>query len=1149
MKAFRKYIFRTIKNSMGRYLAILSIIALGVGFFSGLKAAKPAMIQTGRDYVSSQSLYDFELISTWGFEEDEILELLSIDGVTVAEGSISQDFIFTDDSGENQYLKALSITEEVNQLTLIAGSLLQAADECVLDAYYYSEDMIGTEIVISEENDEDTLDSFAYTTYTVTGLVRTPLYMNMERGTTTIGDGQIDAFVCIPLDGFSFDYYTEVYLSVENDLLPFSDEYDDLIDDCTSVVEDESDEIIMVRYDEEISDAEQEIADAEQELEEETEKAKQELADALEELEDGEQELADGKAEIEEARETLETSKQELEDAEDQLNDAQDQYDSGLKEYKSGLAQYEDGLEEYNEGYAEYQSGYSQYQSGLSQYNSGLSQYKSGLSQYNEGVSQYESGLSQYESGLSQYESGYAQYEETLAELESSRSQYEQAKEQKEQLESAYSEEELSKNETYLALCQSIAAFEVGEKELSETKATLDATKDTLDATKTQLDATKDTLDATKTTLDATKTQLDASKKTLNQTKKTLNKSKKQLNAAKATLDSSKTQLDAAKKELDAAKAEIASGWEEVEEGKEQIAEAEQELAEAEEEIADAKQELADVEEPEVYVLDRGSNVGYASYENDVSIVEGIARIFPLFFFLIAALVCSTTMTRMIDDDRTQIGTLRALGYTQGHIYANYIIYSGSAAVIGAVAGYFLGSRLFPIAIWLAYNMLYGFADLQIVDDSGLFGISLAASLLCSVGVTCLTCQSTLKEVPAELIRPKAPPAGKRIFLERIQVLWKHLKFLYKVTARNIFRFKKRMIMMIMGIGGCTALVLTGFGVKDSIANIANYEYDEILRYDINAAYTKEISDDILAEIEEEFGEEISDSAVLMEAGVEAVYDGGVKSVTLMVSDREEVTSCIDFHHDGEEVSLPGEGEILIDTRLAEALSLEVGDEIILTSGEKDSEPMIVAGIFENYISYYAYVGSDTYEECFGEDYIPKTIYITLTEESDDYAVASYLADMDDASNMTVVNDMRKRIENMMQSMNYIVILVIGCAAALAFIVLFNLGNINISERTREIATLKVLGFYPRETGAYVFRENLILSMMGIVVGLPLGILLHRFVMMQVKVDMASFEIRILPQSYLFSVAAVLAFTACVDIILRRKIEHIQMAESLKSIE
>lgn len=1081
--AFQKNIFRTIRKSLGRYMAIFAIIALGVGFFTGLKASKPAMLKTGQEYVREQKLYDYRLISTWGFDEAEVEKIAALAGIKTAEGGFWEDFIYMDESGNESCLKALSITEQVNGLKVMAGRMPEKANECVLDDYRYPDSMIGKEITISKGNPKETKDSFIYDTYTVTGMVRSPMYLNMERGTTTIGNGKIEGFVYIPPEGFSYDYYKEVYVQSEVDSPAFTEKYQDEIDDLTDAVENGTVAVIDERYRKEIKDAQKEIDKGKQELSDETAKAEQELINARTELENGEQELADGKQKLAEARDTLEKKEQELTDGEAELREGE----AAFAEAESTLIDGEAALAD--------------------------------------GETQYKQGLTEYQSGLSEYQKGKKQ-------LEKNRAGYQQAKQGKAQMEAMMDEAVLAENPDYLALKGAVEEFEANEALLKNTKTKLDGAKKKLTENRTRLDISKQELSVGRTELEANRVKLA--------------ESRTQIEDGKRQLADGKSELAKAGKEIQENEQKLADGWKEYEDGKAELAE---ETRKAQKEIDDAQEELADVEEPKVYVLDRSTNVGYASFEGDIDIVEAVAKIFPVFFFLIAALVCSTTMTRMVDDERTQIGTLRALGYTKSAILAKYMIYSGSAAGLGAAIGYLVGSRLFPKTIWTAYGMLYGFSDLVLVDSAGLFLVSLLVSLLCSMGTTFAACRLELSHAPAELIRPKSPSAGKRIFLEKIPFVWKRLKFLHKVSARNVFRFKKRMFMMILGIAGCTSLVIAGFGVKDSVSNIVNNQYDKIMTYDISATYTKAVTDATLAEIKKQFADEITGKAVLQQTAVEAPFAEGSKTVTLMVSGDEAITQCVDFHLSDEQVKLPGKGEILIDKRLAKVLSAEIGDEITLKIGETLTKPMRVAGIFENYTYYFAYVTAETFEEYFGENYEPKTIYISLAEGADQYRIASYLSDMKNASNMMVVSDMRVRVQNTMGSMNYIVALIIACAAALAFIVLFNLGNINISERVREIATLKVLGFYPRETGAYVFRENMVLSLMGIAAGIPLGILLHRFVMIQIAIDMVSFEIQIKPISFLYSVAAVLGFTVCVDLIMRQKINRIHMAESLKSIE
>lgn len=554
------------------------------------------------------------------------------------------------------------------------------------------------------------------------------------------------------------------------------------------------------------------------------------------------------------------------------------------------------------------------------------------------------------------------------------------------------------------------------------------------------------------------------------------------------------------------------------------FAEPDAELEKAKSAIDDAEAKISEIEKPETYVLTRDENVGYVCFENDSMIVEGIARVFPIFFFLVAALVCSTTMTRMIGDHRTQIGTLKALGYGNGRIMSKYLLYSGSAATIGSIFGFAVGTKMFPYAIWKSYDIMYGFAEIKYVFDPVLAALSLAAALVCSVGVTASACRSSLAKMPARLMRPKTPKAGKRILLERIPLIWNHLGFLRKVSIRNIFRYKKRMFMMVLGIGGCMALLLTGLGIKDSISNIASDQYDNILLYDIEAKF------------DGDFGYE---GAVLVRSDTaEVMADGDIITSVLVYAGRD-IENVVHFYRGKSDVRVPDDG-VLVTEKIASAAGVRVGDRIKFRVRGDETLEYEVRGIFENHVRNYVYV--------FGEDFVPNTAYIKCAEGEDAHEIAAELMN-DGATTVSVIADFRARIENMMESLNYVVWLVIACAGALAFIVLFNLSNINITERVREIATIKVLGFYPSETGAYVFRENLILTFFGVIVGIPLGIALHRFVMSQINIDMVAFDVRITALSYGVATVTTFVFTAVVDLIMRRKLAKIDMAQSLKSVE
>lgn len=548
----------------------------------------------------------------------------------------------------------------------------------------------------------------------------------------------------------------------------------------------------------------------------------------------------------------------------------------------------------------------------------------------------------------------------------------------------------------------------------------------------------------------------------------------------------------------------------------------------------------------EAYLFTRADNTAYSTFESDSEIVDSLARIFPVFFLIVAALVCSTTMTRMLEEHRTQTGTLRALGYSRGAVMTKYAFYSGSAAMLGCVTGYFLGSWLFPLAIWEAYDMLYGFAELTFTASLPFALISVVGALLCSVGTTWVICRRQLLEMPAQLIRPRAPSAGKRIFLEHIPVFWKRLKFLHKVTARNVFRYKKRLFMMLIGIGGCAALVLTGFGIRDSIADIADYQFEDIMQYDIAVNYAEAVT--------------AEDAAALAQAGVERYtllrQDSAelktqeeTKSAYLIVAE-EGLNGLVDLHtRSGEAIAYPKKGEVVINTNLAKRCGVKAGDTVRVQYTDTAGAQLKVTALCENYVYNYIYVSADTFADLLGGVYAPNTVFARVSEETRPHEAAALLAQNAGVSGTMVAEDVRASVEDSMRSMDAVVSLVILSAGALALIVLFNLININITERVREIATIKVLGFYPRETASYVFRENMVLAIMGTVVGLPFGVLLHHFVMSQIRIDMVSFNAAILPQSYLYTIAAVIVFALLSELLMYKKVDSIPMAESLKSIE
>ena len=620
------------------------------------------------------------------------------------------------------------------------------------------------------------------------------------------------------------------------------------------------------------------------------------------------------------------------------------------------------------------------------------------------------------------------------------------------------------------------------------------------------------------------------------------------LQASKAELDKNQAAIDEGRIILSSAKEEIAQGWAKIEDGR-------SELETAKQKLSDAEKEISKIEHPDSYVLDRDTNVGYVCFDNDTSIVEGIAKVFPVFFFLVAALVCMTTMSRMIEEQRTQIGVLKALGYSVGQILTKYMFYSGSSAVLGGIIGFFAGTYIFTWVIWEAYKMMYEFADVIFVIDWATGAFALLAAIICSVGTTLYSCYHELSQVPAQLIRPKAPSSGKRIFIEKITFIWKRLKFLQKVSIRNVFRYKKRFFMMIVGICGCTALLVTGFGVRDSIKNVVSMQYDEIFHVDYEVTFNHGINEDEQEAFMED-NSQYADSFLFLHTGsVDVRQDGQIKSVNLVVSgDSSPIDDFISLHNDEGDLQYPGSGQGIINSNLAETLGIKEGDELTVYDSDMNPLTVEITGLCDNYVYNYLYIDEATYQSSFGTPEINSAYVRGLRGDdgqllSDPHEAGSALMDSASVSSVTVTEDFRNRIDNMMKSLDYVIALITISAAALAFIVLYNLTNINITERIREIATIKVLGFYPRETSAYVFRENIALTAIAAIIGLPLGKWLHSFAMSKIQIDMLSFDVHISLLSYILAVAGTFVFAMIVNLVMRRKLDKVSMTESLKSIE
>ncbi len=635
----------------------------------------------------------------------------------------------------------------------------------------------------------------------------------------------------------------------------------------------------------------------------------------------------------------------------------------------------------------------------------------------------------------------------------------------------------------------------------------------------------------------------------------------RQIAEARAQLGSAKTQIAEAKEEIESGRAELADARKELEEGRleieeneQKVADAEAELADGEKELQDAKQELADLEEPEWYVNTRDDNPGYEEYGQNAERVNNIAKVFPVFFVLVAALVCLTTMTRMIEEERTQIGTMKALGYGNGAILAKYMIYALSATFIGAVIGLIVGYQLFPGVIMAAYGMLY---RLPVQITPFLWGDAVVITLICLAAVALtvyLCCRSVLSPMPAQLMRPKSPKKGKRVMLERIGWLWRRLSFSHKVTVRNIFRYKKRMIMTIVGIMGCTALSLTGFGLQDSINEIVENQFDKIWQYEATIVvedYTQEDLEEILSAMREYDAE--ADQMLAMQKTYTASGPEGDMSAYLMVAEStERLSEFIRLENRiSHEVFVLEENQVILTEKLARTLGLSVGDEAVIEIDDTHEVKVQVQGIVENYAEHYIYMLPDTYRTLFKEEPEYNLVlgkYGGLSEEARQ-EMAEKINENDHVMTIQMQEDIMDSFNQMLEALDMVIIVLILSAAMLAFVVLYNLANINIAERVREIATLEVLGFNDKEVSRYVFRESVVLTVLGTALGLVFGRMLTAFVIQTAEIDMVMFGREVQVWSYLWAALLTMAFSYIVNLVMHRPLKKISMVESLKSVE
>lgn len=1075
---YLKDIFREIKISLGRFLSILCIVAIGVAFFAGIKASAPDMKNSADTYFDKYNVQDIQVYSTIGLTKKDVAAIKKIKGVKSVQPSFSMDTLSQIDSTQ-MVIKVISygIDQKMNKIRVVEGRMPERENECLVEASsatnkLYGTFHIGDTIKLQSGTDEALSKSLKHTKYKIVGTCYNPNYLSYEKGSSNIGSGTVNSFIYIQNTNVLKDYYTEVDVCVKGakDLDCYSDEYFDVVDPVLKKIKKISNKQIDACI---------------QSYQSELDAKKQEATDKFK-------------------------------DAENQFNDAQNKIDSGLSEIQSNELKLQNSKDQINQGWNEYYANL----------------------QLLDNIPTLQNAIAQIEES-----------EKKLPELLSQKEQVEDG------LQQINAEGDLNTKRTLIQ--NAIDFIDIALKKLENYPDSSDA-----ETIRIKLNEKKELLQGQLSLIDqaiAKKAELEA---ILPQIQSGIEKIQAGV-AKKAELQSQLNQLLNAKNELNNAYVSLINGQAQYEDGVSKIEDAKNELNKSIEQLTlskaefniqkhDALRELSDAQleidkmEGKWIVLDRNSHYSYRDYGACADRMDGIAKVFPVFFFLVAALVCMTTMTRMVDEQRNEMGTLKALGYSKLQIASKYIIYALIASILGSILGCSLGMYLFPTVIFNAWNTLYNIDQIKFLFQPGLILLASGSVTGITLLATLYSIYSELIEMPSQLMRPKAAKAGKKILLERISFIWKRLSFLQKVTARNIFRYKKRFFMTIIGIAGCSALLVAGFGINDSISDIVNQQYNVIYHYDATvSAKTSEIT-----------------SQIKSLKGVKDVYEEDHLAVTTKIENKDISTTVHIISNDkkfkdfctlfngNKEFDLD-DSSVLISQKMATKLNKKAGDTIKIKDANNKVIKAKIKGVFTNYVGHHIYASESLYKSW---NTSAKTTHIYLikskkTTKKFERNLGNKIMNIDGVQSVTFYSSLQKNFKDMIKSISYIVVVLVISAACLAFVVLYNLSNVNISERKREIATIKVLGFTRKEVDAYINRETILLTILGSLIGLGIGIGLHHLIMNLAEMDDIMFGRTINSISYVISFVMTIGFNAIINLCMHKKLNNIQMVESLKAVE
>lgn len=1075
-KAVIKDALREIKKSYKRFISILLMAFLGVGFFAGIRASSPDMLDTIDTYYKNQNVYDIQVLSTLGLTSDDINAISKIENVEHVDGNFETDGQI--EVGNKEVIAKVMSLNDFNTPVLIDGSLPSAKNECVVEERFLTVNNknIGDTIELNIKNmQNDNGEDVPYLyekELKIVGTVQSPMYISVDRGTSTLGSGKIDYYMYIPKSNVQANsIYTNIYVKVKdaNKYTTSSKKYEDCVNSVKTEIEKIKDNREKSRYDSLVNTVTKKVEDAEKELNTQKTDAKSKIADAKKELENG-------KKQIENAEKTIKSNRIK---ADKEFNKAYAELINGKNKIADSEKQLESKEKQANEEFDKLEKQKAELNTQLTTLNSGITEVQKNIENIN--IALKNPNLTSEQK---------ANFEKT-----------------KKQLENKLSELNNTKAQLVSAISKIDSGIATGKTEIKSAKSKLQSAKNEL---------------------------------------------KKSENAYYSTKNSTYKQLDNAEEELELSKKELKDGENELEKNKKEFNE---KIADAESKLNDARAKIAEIENPKWYVLDRNGNTGYSSFIQDTDSIANIGKVFPVIFFIVAALISLTSMTRMVEEQRTQIGTLKALGYNKLQITSKYVLYASLACIIGSILGMSVGFVLLPKIVWKMYSMMYQIGDIQTSFNFEIGSLGFILIVISILGATIYAVIKELIQTPATLMRPKSPKMGKRVFLEKVTFIWKRLSFSRKVTVRNIFRYKKRFLMTIIGIMGCTALIVTGFGIRDSIRAIMPDQYEKVFNYDLQinlkADLDKKQKQDFINSLTND--DKIEKLSETYMSSISAINENVEENVQIIVpnnnSDFNTLINLTDVKSKNN-LSLPEDGVLLTD-KAAQLLGVEAGDNITLKDTDENETNVKVTNVVENYVYHYIYMSKSMYENLYDKSFDSNVILtkdFNLDNETEDNFVKD-LMNMPEVASVTRISTAMNMMNDTMKSLNYVVVILIVSAGLLAFVVLYNLSNVNISERIRELATIKVLGFYDKEVYLYITRETIILTAIGLVLGLVAGYFLDFFILETCEINMLRFRKFVAPLSFVFAALITILFTIIVNIVTYFALKKINMIESLKSVE